>query len=470
MKKRISRKHFRLRIDEMIATLRQEIMSGKYAVGSYLPSENDLEERFELSNASVRNALKVLVDEGLIEKIARVGNRVTSPPPGRETVIKFGYVHDIADLVEMERLLAEFHRLHPQIRVQPVELPSSSYSQTLKEYMDSGLLDAVIMNNNNFQDFAEQGSLDLLERVEPMEDGYPFLTKPFQRGEDILVQPFIYSPVVLCYNKDHFDEAGVPVPDSSWTWRDLFACGRRIAVKNERFGFYFYLPSRNRWPIFMLQSGARFEADAEGRFRLPHGTRLVESLETCKEVLGMTDVFPRILSESDADAEALFLKGKVSVIMTTYFFLNQLRASGIAFDVSPLPGLHDSSTLLIVNGLAVNSKSANKGAARLLVDFLTSYETQLYLRRHTLNITAHRRAMAYNGDEAIYRPSRFYLYREIFPTLRLITELGLTNVQLKSIQRDIMLFLSGLQDGESLRVQLESLLNPTATEEVKIKE
>ncbi|MDF2960621.1 MAG: regulatory protein GntR [Paenibacillus sp.] len=457
MQKRISRKNFRVRLEEMIVTLRQEIVSGRTAVGSYLPSENDLEERFGLSNASVRNGLKVLVEEGLIEKIPRVGNRVVSPLADQKTVIRFGYSNAIAGLVEMEKLLAGFAKQYPHVTVQPLELPSGSFSKALKEYMDSEILDVVLINNNNFQDFVENGCTDLLEPLEQGQDLYPFLTEPFLQGKHTLVRPFVYSPVVLCYNKKHFEQSQVPVPDSSWSWSDLFKYGQRLAVKNERFGFYFYLPSRNRWPIFMLQSGTAFQTDAAGKYRLA-GSKLIESLETCRDLLAMTGVFPRIVSESDADAEALFLDGKVSVIMTTYFFLNQLRDSSVSFDVSPLPGLKDTNTLLIINGLAVNSKSANKEAAKLLVDFLTSYDVQLLIRRKTLNITAHRRAMEWEGEESVYRPSRFYMYREIFPTYKLLPELGLTNYQLKNIQRDVMLFLSGLQNSGELCSKLEQLL------------
>ncbi|MFD0677836.1 MULTISPECIES: extracellular solute-binding protein [unclassified Paenibacillus] len=457
MQKRLSRKHFRARLEVMIGTLRQEIRSGKLAIGSYLPSESDLEKQFELSNASVRSGLKVLVEDGYIEKIPRVGNKVLNPSSKQKTVIKFGYVHSFARIVEMEVLLAEFSRQFPHIIVQPIELSSSSYSKSLKQYMESEILDAVLINNNNFQDFIENGCTDLLEPIEQIDDIYPFLTQPFQQGKDTLVRPFNYSPVVLCYNKKHFEQSHVPQPDSSWAWRDLFKYGQQLSVKNERFGFYFYMPSRNRWPIFMLQSGTSFQTDANGKYQL-RGSKIIESLEACRELLAMTDVFPRILSESDADAEALFLEGKVSVIMTTYFFLNQLRDSNISFDVSPLPGLQDTSTLLIINGLAVNSRSSNKEAAKLLVDFLSSYEIQLLLRRKTLNITAHRHAMEWEGEESLYRPSRFFLYREIFPTLRLLTELGLSNYQLKSIQRDIMLFLSGLQNSDALSSRLEQLL------------
>ncbi|AHV98494.1 regulatory protein GntR HTH [Paenibacillus sabinae T27] len=465
MQKRNSRKFFRIKIEEMIQTLRHEIRSGSIAIGSYLPSESDLEVRFGLSNASVRNGLKVLVDEGLIEKIPRVGNRVIPPAPEYKTTIKFGYVNTIPKLVEMQELLNEFGKRYPHIDVQPLELPSGSYSASLKEYLQSEIMDVVLINNNNYQDFLEQGCTELLEPLEEQPDAYRILSEPFRYGDRNRVRPFIFSPVVLCYNKRHFKEAGISPPDSSWTWDDLFSNGRKVAEGHDWYGFYFYLPSRNRWPLFLLQSGTTFDAekDGEGKFLLC-GSKLIDSLGTCRKLISMKDVFPTILSESDADAEALFLQGKVSMIMTTYYFLNQLRHSDLAFDIAPLPRLQNTNTLLIINGLAVNSKSQNKDAAMLLVDFLTSYEAQLLIRRKTLNIAANRLAMEWEGEEVVYRPARFQLYREIFPTYRMVTELGLNNRQLKEIQRDIMMFVSGLLDKGELCRRLEVTLN-TADQE-----
>lgn len=160
--------------------------------------------------------------------------------------------------------------------------------------------------------------------------------------------------------------------------------------------------------MFLLQSGTTFaaEQDDEGKYRFS-GSKLLDSLGTIRKLIGMKDVFPAVLSESDADAEALFLQGKVSMIMTTYYFLNQLRQSDLAFDIAPLPRLQNADTLLIINGLAVNSKSQNKDASMLLVDFLTSYEAQLIIRRKTLNIAANRLVMDWEGEEVGYRPAGF---------------------------------------------------------------
>ncbi|CAG7642693.1 extracellular solute-binding protein [Paenibacillus allorhizosphaerae] len=458
MQKKRGRKHFRERLDEMIHTLKEDIISGKLAIDTYLPSESDLESRFQLSNSSVRKGLEVLVQEGLIVKIPRVGNRVTSPAPEQVTTIRFGYQNNAGNQIGMDELLKQFHKQYPHVQVQPLELPTSRYGHAIMEYMEAEMLDVVMINNNNFEDFVENDSTSLLEPLPVSDEYYPFLTEPFQSGRETLIQPFIFSPVILCYNRDHFREMKVPEPDSSWTWMELFRQASKLAVKNERFGFYFHLPSRNRWPVFMLQSGASFTPDADGKYVMC-GTKLVNGLEMCRELITQTDIFPMVLSESNADVEALFLEGKVSVIMTTYFFLNELKKAKPSFDVAPLPGFINANTLLVISGLAVNSKSRHKEAARLLVQFLASYETQLHIRRTTLNIPAHRLVSEWQGEEQIYRPSRFFMYREIIPTFRLIQDLGLQNRQLKEIQREVLLYISGFLESETLCKNVEAVLN-----------
>lgn len=460
MQKKVSRKDFRIRLEDMIQSLREEIISGKLAIGSFLPAESDLEVRYQLSNTSVRKGLETLVAEGLIEKLPRVGNRVVKPAEKKLTTITFGYHQSIGEQTDIARYIDLFHQLYPHIEVQAIELPIHGYSEAMIKYMEAGLMDIVLFNNNAFQDFAETDSLGLLEPLAVDEEIYPFLTAPFRQSEQqTLAQPFVYSPVVLCYNRSHLRERHVPEPDSSWSWEDMIRYGHQLATPNERLGFYFHLLSLNRWPVFLLQSGFVLETKPGGTYTYDHA-KLNEALQLCREVLSAaSEAFPLLLSESDADAEALFIEEKVSVIMTTYFFLNELRNEPIAFNVAPLPSSGLAKTLLIIVGLAINSKSRAKDAARLFVQFLTSYETQLSIGQQTLNIPANRRIAEWDGEEAVARPSRFFMHREIIPTYQLLQELGFRNKDLKDIQREIKLFLSSLQDEQMLARRLDQLLN-----------
>jgi GntR family transcriptional regulator len=58
--------------------LRREIVNGTHAPGARLPSESDLQQRFEASRNTIRNGLSLLVSEGLISSSQGLGYEVKS--------------------------------------------------------------------------------------------------------------------------------------------------------------------------------------------------------------------------------------------------------------------------------------------------------------------------------------------------------------------------------------------------------
>lgn len=53
---------------ELASLLRDQIVSGKYPVGSIIPSETQLIEQYQVSRTTVRDAINVLVDDGFLSK------------------------------------------------------------------------------------------------------------------------------------------------------------------------------------------------------------------------------------------------------------------------------------------------------------------------------------------------------------------------------------------------------------------
>ena len=76
-------------------TLRDRISSGVYRENELLPPELTLVDEFDVSRHTVRDAMKALVAEGLIERTAGRGT-VVSPPSSAQP--KWG-VRSLADLV-----------------------------------------------------------------------------------------------------------------------------------------------------------------------------------------------------------------------------------------------------------------------------------------------------------------------------------------------------------------------------------
>ena len=67
---------------QLLATrLREEIESGRYTLGSLLPTELEISARFNVSRATVREAMRQLQADGLVSRRAGVGTRVTAPRP-----------------------------------------------------------------------------------------------------------------------------------------------------------------------------------------------------------------------------------------------------------------------------------------------------------------------------------------------------------------------------------------------------
>lgn len=455
-----SRRTFQARLEGMVDAIRNEIMTGVFREGDFLPSEKAYAKQYRVSNKSVRQGLEVLVAERLIEKIPRVGNKVARYSRDDTVVLKFGCHSSLYQEAIMKTLIAEFHKAYPGIRVEltPTTSTLNTYDR-VKAMMDDDAIDVFTMNYNGYDDFRLNGGLDELETFEPNPHIYPFLAEALTNNGRLKAQPFLFSPLILCYNKDHFREKEVLEPDSGWRWNVLFEQASKLTVENERLGFYFHFPSSNRWPVFLLQSGIPFERDEKGRFSI-NGEQLTESLKACRELIYLQNRFPLFLSEKDGDAEELFFSEKVSMIMTTYLGLNHHeRRKEFEYDIAPLPYLNDSKTLLLLIGLAISANSKVKDSARIFVDFLVSYRTQLMIRQKTLSIPSLKPAAEWTGKESIYRPSRFHMYRDIIPTFRTFGALNMSIKELDLFYREAKLYWSGLETEEAATQRLEQLLS-----------
>ncbi|TFV56190.1 GntR family transcriptional regulator [Mycobacterium sp. PS03-16] len=67
---------------QVARTLRKEIVDGVYPIGSQLPTEHELCERFAVSRFTVREALRRLRDDNLVASRPRAGTMVVPRPAG----------------------------------------------------------------------------------------------------------------------------------------------------------------------------------------------------------------------------------------------------------------------------------------------------------------------------------------------------------------------------------------------------
>ncbi|NQX60144.1 extracellular solute-binding protein [Paenibacillus qinlingensis] len=453
------RKSFRERLNEMVGTLRKEIMQGTLQSGDFLPSEIDLSKKFDLSNLSVRKGLQILVEEGYITKIPSVGNQVIERFKQHTCQIRFLYPADLEESVQISTLLDQFELRYPHIEIVRIAESGGDYTSILRSRLQEGQVDVTLLSDSVFYSLtADREAASYFATTAPIEGQYRMLSQSFSQEGHVYAAPFSFSPLVLCYNKSHFREMSLPMPDSSWTWSDLAEHAKLLTQANTRYGFYFYTRSRNRWPLFLMQNGVEAPRGKEGSIS-QCVEQIKDGLNEYRRVLDGPMMFPHFLANAPLPLtpEALFAQGKLSMIITSYFHLNRLlNLQGVDFDIAPIPRGKEAKTLLITFGIAISNRSQNKDEAALLAQFFTSYESQIGLRMQTTSIPALRSAAELEGADMAF--SRYTMYRDIVPTYTSVMEMGLSSEKLDKIMEAAQLNWSMLEDEDTLNQRLTEIL------------
>jgi GntR family transcriptional regulator len=92
------------RYAEISETLRAEIAAGQHAVGSLLPTESSLCQRFGVSRYTVREALRRLQANGMVSRVQGAGSRVLCAAPAGVFVQNYRSMSDLTQYAEETEL------------------------------------------------------------------------------------------------------------------------------------------------------------------------------------------------------------------------------------------------------------------------------------------------------------------------------------------------------------------------------
>jgi len=81
---------------QVARTLYEEISANRYPVGSRLPTEHELCEQFGVSRFTVREAIKLLVRQGMVTRQPGVGSRVQATVPASQYVQTMSGISDLS--------------------------------------------------------------------------------------------------------------------------------------------------------------------------------------------------------------------------------------------------------------------------------------------------------------------------------------------------------------------------------------
>ena len=139
----------------------------------------------------------------------------------------------------LQKMYEAFHEEYPNITVEIETIASADYFTTMQTRVAGGTApDCYELNIENFAAYANNGALEEITGVDLSGLDDTALSAFTVDGKQYGL-PGNFSNVLLFYNKDLFDQAGVDYPTADWTQDDLQAAAEAIrALGDDIFGYY----------------------------------------------------------------------------------------------------------------------------------------------------------------------------------------------------------------------------------------
>jgi multiple sugar transport system substrate-binding protein len=358
--------------------LKEQILNGELKGG--LPTEDKLSNQLKVSRVTIRKAMAVLKNKGLISSYRGKGTFVSAAVPKVHTqVLKIASYYNNPKFEIQRKIYKGFEKRFPGLRIEPIFCADSSdYCDFLiKNSKGRTSPDIFMFSESQLPYLQKQGVFYELRKDKFIDTKSDFIERPFdafsKSKNKLYGVPFIFSPLALFVNRNFFSNGIVP---NFSTWNNLLYTTKKI-MKNKSEGCGFLLPyeTPNRWPLFLLQNGVEIINGKDKDAKC-----LLDSPETVKTINYLTDLLykHKITGGLCPDSTELFADGLGAILLSSLFMLNKFEDK-LEFDweVLPVPvPVEGTANMLMTTGFGISKKCEDIEAAEQFLSYLLSQEVQ----------------------------------------------------------------------------------------------
>lgn len=292
---------------------------------------------------------------------------------------------DKAEIEMKSALLEQYEEEHPNVTIKQTYTDGGTYQAKLQMWFSSGKAPDVLgIANDLIEPYKELGVIENLKpymEADGMLDGNTWeqsAVDSFTFGENIFAAPYIYKSLAVAYNKDLFDEEGIPYPSADWTEVDLLDAARSLTkgegtdkqwgIRMSTYPTNFY---RNMFgsPAYLVEERKMNVRDND---EIKYAMQLFSDM--VKEGITPNETFDSMLGSG-------FETGKFAMAIVAPWdmaTLDSMIGDSFAWDVEVLPYNETFETpwkgYLFADGFTMTSACENKEAAWDLIKWLTASE------------------------------------------------------------------------------------------------
>lgn len=260
------------------------------------------------------------------------------------TVVLFGDVHEVAGYRTLvDGFMAQNEDV--EVTLSPVATQDELMARLTTAFAGGQPPDVFLLNFRRYGQFAAEGVIDPVQPyVDASEviDESDYSTASMDAfrfdGEELTCFPQNLSSLVVYFNQDLFDEAGLSPPEAGWTWEDFLATAQALTA-GDTYGLGVE-PSLIRVAPFIWSNGGDLVDDPEepSALTLTTDPAAREAVDWFLDLQAEHGVVPPDVEEQSESSEARFLRGTLGMYLNSRVAVPTLRTiESFEWDVAPLP-------------------------------------------------------------------------------------------------------------------------------------
>lgn len=250
--------------------------------------------------------------------------------------------------------------------------------------------DLFLMNYRYLGQFESKGVLEPLDTylasssAFSAEDFYPEAMSVFQNEGVQTCMPQNVSSLVLYYNRDLFQAAGVaPPPAAGWKWVDMVSAAATLTQDIDDDGAIDVYGLGTdveiiRLAPFIWSNGGEIVDDPMRPTRFTIGSlKAIRPLQAFLDLRGIAGVTPTDEEAESADFETRFLDGSLAMMLESRKVVPSFRTiTHFEWDVAQLPVHRETATILHSDAYCMTASSERKDQAWEFLEFALGTEGQ----------------------------------------------------------------------------------------------
>lgn len=349
----------------LTGVLAVSMLTGCGSTDSNATSDNTASEEAETVQETVQEAVDLTNTETPVEDVQITYANFNASGGNEET---------------LQKMYEAFHEEYPNITVTIETIGYDDYFTQMQTRVAGGTApDCYELNIENFAAYANKGVLAELTGIDTSGYNLTALNAFAVNGKQYGV-PGNFSNVVLIYNKDLFDQAGISYPTNEWTWDDAMEASEKIsALGDDIYGIYQPVTFNEFFKV-AAQYGGSILNEEKTEFTINSEENLAAATMMISKITE-TNVQPTEAQMGGMGDWDLFESGRLGMIPTGIWAFNTFAdACDFNWDICVEPGGTQKATHFFSNALVVNADSDKKEAAATWINWLASSDQAAQMR------------------------------------------------------------------------------------------